>query len=90
MNSLEGVALELCRVFDSLAISYAIGGSFASSVHGIARPTQDLDFVAAIGIHQAEALAASLQKHVLRRRHCDPRSDSPQALLQCDSSLDGI
>jgi hypothetical protein len=62
MNDLREAALQLCRALDSLDIPYAICGSFASSVHGIARATQDLDVVAGITLAQAEALAELLKQ----------------------------
>ena len=60
MSSVRDTALQLCAVLEGLNIPYAIGGSFASSVHGVARPTQDLDFIAAIQPAHADAIAAAL------------------------------
>jgi hypothetical protein len=40
------VVLEVTRRLDELAVPYAIGGSLASSFHGIPRTTQDADLVA--------------------------------------------
>jgi len=62
MSSLRDAALQLTGVLESLGIAYAIGGSFASSVHGIARPTQDLDVIAAILPGHVPALVAALDK----------------------------
>jgi hypothetical protein len=62
MSDLREAALQLCRALDSLGIQYAIGGSFASSVHGIARATQNLDIVAAIALSHAEPLADLLKQ----------------------------
>ncbi len=42
------VALLVADTFDRLEIDYLVGGSFASSVHGEPRATQDVDFVAAL------------------------------------------
>lgn len=42
------VALEVSGVLERLGISYLIGGSLASSLHGEARSTLDVDVVAAI------------------------------------------
>lgn len=61
MSSVRDTALQLAGTLESLNIPYAIGGSFASSVHGVARPTQDLDFIAAILPSHADAFAAALQ-----------------------------
>jgi hypothetical protein len=38
-----GVVREVVKALDGLGIAYALGGSMASSVHGIARYTQDAD-----------------------------------------------
>ena len=54
------VNLIVIRAFDSLRIPYFLGGSMASSVHGIYRATADADFVAAVRPHHAEPLAALL------------------------------
>lgn len=40
-----GVALEVIELFDRLDIAYQLGGSYASSVHGVPRQTQDIDLV---------------------------------------------
>jgi hypothetical protein len=40
------VVLEVSRHLDELGIPYAVGGSLASSLHGIPRSTQDVDLVA--------------------------------------------
>jgi len=40
------VILEVARVLDDLQVPYAVGGSLASSLHGIPRSTQDGDLVA--------------------------------------------
>jgi hypothetical protein len=45
-----------------MSIDDALGGSFASSVHGVARPTHDLDFVAAILPAHAVPLEAALRE----------------------------
>lgn len=63
MNSVRDAALQLSDALESLHIRYAIGGSFASSIHGVARPTQDLDFIAAILPAQVDAVVAAVQKN---------------------------
>ena len=40
------VILEVVRVLEDLQVPYAVGGSLASSMHGIPRSTQDGDLVA--------------------------------------------
>jgi hypothetical protein len=42
------VLLEVTRVLEELDIPYVVGGSLASSLHGIPRSTQDADLVAAL------------------------------------------
>lgn len=39
------VTLEVAAVLDELEVEYLVGGSLASSVHGIPRSTNDLDLV---------------------------------------------
>jgi hypothetical protein len=53
--------MRLLGVFDRLEISYMIGGSGASSVHGLARTTGDIDIVANLGRH-VQALVGELQQ----------------------------
>jgi hypothetical protein len=48
--------------FEALAIPYFIGGSMASSLHGLWRQTNDVDFVADIALPQVESLAQTLQE----------------------------
>jgi hypothetical protein len=55
------VNLLVVKAFDTLQIPYFLGGSMASSVHGIYRATADADFVAAMRPHHAEPLAKLLQ-----------------------------
>jgi hypothetical protein len=42
------VLLEVVRVLEDLDVLYVVGGSLASSLHGIPRSTQDADLVAAL------------------------------------------
>ncbi len=55
------VNLLVVTAFDALRIPYFLGGSMASSVHGIYRATADSDFVAAVRPHHAEPLVRLLQ-----------------------------
>ena len=43
-----GVALEIARELEAIAVPYVIGGSLASSRHGEPRATLDVDLVAAL------------------------------------------
>lgn len=60
MNSQRGAVLKVFEVLDRLEIPYVLGGSFASSVHGVARATQDIDVVADLPLAKVESLAAAL------------------------------
>jgi hypothetical protein len=51
----------LIRFFEANQIEYHIGGSVASSAHGIPRTTLDVDLVANIGTHHVEQMVQSLQ-----------------------------
>ena len=44
------VLLEVARVLEELDVPYVVGGSLASSLHGIPRSTQDADLVAALRV----------------------------------------
>ena len=55
------VAQLVADVFDHLNIPYLIGGSVASSLHGIPRTTQDVDLVADIKVFQIPLLVASFE-----------------------------
>jgi len=61
MGELREAVLRLCRTMNSMGIPFAAGGSFASSIHEIARSTQDLDIVAAITLQDAEPFATALR-----------------------------
>src|SRR5262249_27831531 len=54
------VVTRLARAFDDLAVRYVVGGSLASSLHGVPRATQDVDLVAEIGLEHVEALERAL------------------------------
>lgn len=50
----------LARVFDALGIRYVVGGSFASSIYGIPRATQDVDLVADVRLAHADPITKAL------------------------------
>jgi hypothetical protein len=56
------VTIFVAGVFDRLGIAYLVGGSLASSLHGIPRATQDADVVAAIQPGDVRDLVAALQE----------------------------
>jgi len=51
----------LVEAFDRLGITYYIGGSVSSSLHGLARQSQDVDVIADIRPDQVRALVQTLQ-----------------------------
>ncbi len=58
-DDVEIVTRKVVEVLDRLGIAYFVGGSVASSVHGVARFTRDVDFVADVRQEHAPALAAA-------------------------------
>src|SRR2546425_10221198 len=54
--------LRVLQVLDLLEIHYMVGGSGASSVHGVWRSTGDIDIVARIRPEDIEPLAEELQR----------------------------
>jgi hypothetical protein len=51
----------LIEAFERLGITYYIGGSVSSSLHGLARRTQDVDVIADIEPQQVRSLVQALQ-----------------------------
>lgn len=51
----------LARVLDDLGISYLVGGSLASSIYGVPRATQDVDFVADVHLEHVDPLTTALR-----------------------------
>lgn len=60
MSDPEDLIQILARAFDAAGITYWVGGSMASTIHGFARLTQDVDIVADMGEDQVEAFVAEL------------------------------
>ena len=54
------VALRVIEVFERLGVEYHLGGSYASSIHGVPRQTQDVDLVADLAPQHVEPLVAAL------------------------------
>lgn len=54
------VALRVIEVLEEMGISYHLGGSYASSIHGVPRQTQDIDLVAELTPDSAGALTRRL------------------------------
>ena len=55
------VAALVLQVLDELAIRYHLGGSYASSVHGVPRQTHDVDVVVELLEHHVPQLVAALE-----------------------------
>jgi hypothetical protein len=62
MTQLDDLLGRLVGLLDDLAIPYHVGGSFASSFHGVPRTTADLDIVIELDGGRLEALAAALER----------------------------
>ncbi len=54
------VVLEVVRLLDSLGVPYLVGGSLASSLHGIPRATQDADLLANLRIEHVQLFVAAV------------------------------
>jgi len=54
------VTMTVADALDALGVSYVIGGSFASALHGVMRATMDADLVADLRLEHAEPLAQAL------------------------------
>ena len=56
------ITLLVTQTLETLGIPYAVGGSLASSVHGIMRSTLDVDIVADMKLEHIQPLVATLSK----------------------------
>jgi hypothetical protein len=56
-----GVTLSVSSVLERLGVEYLVGGSLASSLHGIPRATLDVDIVADLHIPHVKPLVAALE-----------------------------
>lgn len=54
------VTLQVVEVLEELGVTYFIGGSLASAVHGVVRATMDVDLVADLQLAQIAPFVASL------------------------------
>jgi hypothetical protein len=54
------VSLKVARILEDLAIPYLVGGSLASSLHGIPRTTHDVDMVADLRVEHVEPFLTAL------------------------------
>jgi hypothetical protein len=55
------VTLKVTGVLEKLGVPYLIGGSLASTLHGMVRTTQDSDIVAVMGLEHLGAFVESLK-----------------------------
>ena len=55
------VTLKVTNVFENLGVPYLIGGSLASTLHGLVRTTQDSDIVAEMGVEHLQPFVSALQ-----------------------------
>jgi hypothetical protein len=54
------VVMRVADALEALDVPYALGGSFASALHGVMRATMDADMVADLRLEHAEPLAQAL------------------------------
>lgn len=66
LDTSSGEALEITSLvakhLERLGVAYCVGGSLASSLHGIPRSTQDADLAAALRPEHVEPLVAALEE----------------------------
>jgi len=58
--ALKNALRSLTAVLERLRIPYAVGGSVASSIHGVMRATVDIDILARVAFGQVDPLASAL------------------------------
>src|SRR5215471_1977721 len=56
------IAARLAATFDALRLPYAVGGSLASSLHGVPRATNDIDVVADLQIAHVDRFVAAFER----------------------------
>ena len=61
MDEIVDITLFVARVFDQLDVAYVVGGSLASSFHGIPRATQDVDIIAEMTEAHVPGFVAALR-----------------------------
>ena len=55
------VTLKVIDILEGFGIRYLIGGSFASSIHGVARMTADVDLVVDLSLNHVDPLVRALE-----------------------------
>lgn len=61
-SEVSQIALLVTQTLEQLDIPYAVGGSLASSIHGVMRSTLDVDIVADMRFEHIQPLVAALSK----------------------------
>ena len=61
MDEILDITMLVAGVYERLGVPYFVGGSFASSLHGIPRATQDVDIVAEMKDSHVPAFVAALR-----------------------------
>ncbi len=61
MQEILGITFRVTETFERLGVAYLVGGSLASSLHGIPRATMDADLVAVLSLEHVTPLAAALK-----------------------------
>lgn len=56
------ITLLVAQTFEQMGVLYAVGGSLASSLHGVMRSTLDVDIVADLRLEHISLLVAALSK----------------------------
>lgn len=59
-DAFYAVTLQVIKALDSLGVPYEIGGSVASSLHGVYRLTADVDLVADLPLHKVQQFVTAL------------------------------
>ena len=62
VGEIGDVAVVVSRSLSALGVRHYIGGSIASSIHGVVRATADIDFVALLSAGQGKALADTVSR----------------------------
>jgi hypothetical protein len=62
MKTPEDAFKRILEVLDLFEIPYMVGGSLASSLHGIPRASMDVDLVASLGADRVDQFAAALKE----------------------------
>lgn len=62
MEDILNITLHLAAVCEKLGLNYVVGGSLASSLHGIPRATEDVDLIVEIGQRDVPAFVAAVRE----------------------------